>query len=147
MCRPSNKSFDGFTLIELLVVIAVIAILAALLLPTLSTAKLKALQVVCLNNTRELAQMALIYQTDHGKGLPFGNDSASSWFRPHGVPLADSPDFRICPLAKALPPLPWLGGMRVGTTPGSAANCWDQAGGGFSPIPTADWLANDTTGS
>jgi prepilin-type N-terminal cleavage/methylation domain-containing protein len=147
MRRLSNKSFNGFTLIELLVVIAVIAILAALLLPALSATKLKALQVICLNNTRELAQMALIYQTDHGKGLPLGTDSTPSWFRPHGVPLADSPDFRICPLAKTLPSLPWLGGMRIVTTPGSAANCWDLAGGRFSPIPTDDWLADDETGS
>jgi prepilin-type N-terminal cleavage/methylation domain-containing protein len=137
---------NGFTLIELLVVIAVIGILAALLLPALSAAKLKAYQVTCLNNTRQLAQMALIYQTDYGKGLPLGTDSTPSWFRPHGVPQADSPDFRICPMAKALPPLPFMGGLRIVTTPGTAATCWDQAGG-TSPIPTADWLANDATGS
>jgi prepilin-type N-terminal cleavage/methylation domain-containing protein len=137
---------NGFTLIELLVVIAVIAILAALLLPALSTAKLKAYQVTCLNNTRQLAQMALIYQNDYGKGLPLGTDSTPSWFRPHGVPRADSPDFRICPMAKAVPPILYMGGMRIGTTLGSSVNCWDQAGGGFSPIPTTDWLANDATG-
>lgn len=135
---------NGFTLIELLVVIVIIAILAALLLPALSTAKLKASQIACLNNTRELAQMALIYQTDYGKGLPLGTDSTPSWFRPHGVTLADSPDFRICPLAKALPPFFSNGNTRIPTIQGSAANCWDQAGTLFR---TVNWQADDTTGS
>ncbi|MBE0541199.1 MAG: type II secretion system protein [Verrucomicrobia bacterium] len=60
----------AFTLIELLVVIAVIAILAALLLPGLSSARLKAHQVTCLSNLKQLDQMALVYWQEFEQGSP-----------------------------------------------------------------------------
>ncbi len=51
---PRSSARSAFaTLIELLVVIAIIAILAALLLPVLSKAKLKATNIVCLNNSKQ----------------------------------------------------------------------------------------------
>jgi len=48
------KNKRAFTLIELLAVIAIIAILAALLLSALTGAQLRAQQVQCLNNVRQL---------------------------------------------------------------------------------------------
>jgi prepilin-type N-terminal cleavage/methylation domain-containing protein len=60
----------AFTLIELLTVIAIIAILAALLLPSLSRAKGRAKEVVCLNNLKQLAVAWTMYCDDNNGRLP-----------------------------------------------------------------------------
>ena len=64
----------AFTLIELLVVIAIIAILAALLLPALLRAKLKAQQVNCTSNLKQMGVAYIMYLGDFGAGnatLPY----------------------------------------------------------------------------
>jgi prepilin-type processing-associated H-X9-DG protein/prepilin-type N-terminal cleavage/methylation domain-containing protein len=67
-----NCRVRAFTLIELLVVIATIAILAPLLLPALSSAKLKAENITCKGNLRQIAFGSQLYADDCGKYVPPG---------------------------------------------------------------------------
>jgi prepilin-type N-terminal cleavage/methylation domain-containing protein len=60
----------GFTLVELLTVIAIISILATLLMTTLSSAKRKAREAVCISNLHQVALALNIYLEDVGKRPP-----------------------------------------------------------------------------
>lgn len=70
--RLSDHARRAFTLVEMLIVIAIIGILAALILPALSSAKLKAKQIQCVNNLKQMDLASMMYMHDfQGKCLPY----------------------------------------------------------------------------
>jgi len=58
-----------FTLIELLVVVAIIGILASILMPSLSKARAKTIQAVCLSNQKQIKMASVLY-----------SDANDEWF-------------------------------------------------------------------
>ena len=67
-----HRRQGGFTLIELLVVIAIIAILAAILFPVFARAREKARTISCINNIKQLAMSAKMYEQDYDDRLAIG---------------------------------------------------------------------------
>jgi len=81
--RKNVRLQTGFTLIELLVVIAIIAILAAMLLPALNKAKIKAVAIQCMGNSKQLGLAWVMYAGDNKESLPINADGSGSY---NGIP-------------------------------------------------------------
>jgi len=80
----TNKLKNGkcrlirFTLVELLVVIAVIAILISMLLPALQNARVRARDLACLDNLKQLGSHAMQYACDYHDNMPFAWDNVAN---------------------------------------------------------------------
>lgn len=68
--KAHNYTLINFTILELLVVISIIVILASLLLPSLRNAKIKAKQIKCAGNLKQLSVAMLSYSADSNDYVP-----------------------------------------------------------------------------
>ncbi len=110
----------AFTLVELLVVIAILSILAALLLPALNRAKLKACQVQCLNNLKQLTTASVLYADESGHNAAYFTEPISNklWMGSLSDYYSKVNQVRHCPVTHERSSTPKL------NTPGTADTTW-----------------------
>jgi prepilin-type N-terminal cleavage/methylation domain-containing protein/prepilin-type processing-associated H-X9-DG protein len=141
----TNK-LRGFTLIELLVVIAIIAILAAVLLPVLQSAQLRAKEINCVSNLKQLTTASLVYYDENNVWVGPANtnnptQSEGDWM---GAMQSDfkNRDVLICPCAPNTGP---TNGLTNPLGKADTAWNWNLETNYSSSYGKNDWLAQNQT--
>ena len=133
-----------FTLIELLVVISIIGILTTLLFPSLSKARLKARQAICMSNQRQLALILHTYASENKFYMPQFKVEGSSWVRT----MINSGYLSKAPAGQSIPVLTCPDGQAIGRTGTlTSLNIYligDPRGNGIIPISILQASDNET---
>jgi prepilin-type N-terminal cleavage/methylation domain-containing protein/prepilin-type processing-associated H-X9-DG protein len=119
--RKTKFAGAGFTLTELLVAIAIIAILVALLLTVLSGAKLRAQQIKCLSDLKQLALTGFMYSGENAKNPAYRDPNyqgGGAWMGTMAL-YDKAGNVGICPSAPLRNPPP-----PAGNREGSADQAW-----------------------
>ncbi|MGB1129116.1 MAG: prepilin-type N-terminal cleavage/methylation domain-containing protein [Haloferula sp.] len=99
-CLPRHRGRRGFTLVELLVAIVIVAVLASLGAVVANSAKLRANEVGCMNNLKNIGTALHVYSIDHGGRFPetsHTSDLEFAWVKALEPYLGDYDEMRVCP--------------------------------------------------